>query len=517
MLRRIAASMRRAAPLAVLWGVVIVYYVFVVSAGHFTRWDGWSALYGAQAEGLLRGHLYLPEAPPRALMALENPYDIANMRYWRWDHSYYQGHLYLYWGLAPAFLAAAVRLLFGVPGVADNGLVFAFFVLRLVAGTLLIRDVARTAARRPARWVVALAMLVFALASPTPYTLARGAIYEAAIMGGAAFMVAGLYLGRRAMTASSDGDATGWLAGASLAFGLAAASRPNLFPMIIVVAALAGFWRWRQGETASKRRLVASSAAALLPVSAIMFAHLIMNHARFGDWTEFGRHYQLTYPTLDPGLRFVVPDSYAYLLAPPQVSCAFPFLQSRWDMLHVSMPAWLASVWPVDHYGREPVAGLLIAAPFCWFALVAPLFVVARARLRSVAGTATGATSNRWGALFAARGNWLWAAMLLYVAGSAPLLVLKVTTMRYEQDFASGLLLIAIFGAWRLLAAPNRPGPRRALAWLYGALAVSTIVAGVLLGFTGYFRHFEQHNPDLYDLLRDTLSVCPNRSASWLH
>src|SRR3954470_15298090 len=100
----------------------------------------------------------------------------------------------------------------------------------------------------------------------------------------------------------------------------AAGSRPNLFPMIVAVAGLAGFWRWRQGDTANKRILMRSSAAALLPVSAVMLAHLIINQLRFGDWTEFGRHYQMTYPTLDPGLRFVVPDSYAYLFAPLQLS-----------------------------------------------------------------------------------------------------------------------------------------------------------------------------------------------------
>ena len=64
--------------------------------------------------------------------------------------------------------------------------------------------------------------------------------------------------------------------------------------------------------------------------------------------------------------------------------------------------------------------------------------------------------------------NWLWAALILYVAGSAPFLILNVTTMRYEHDFASGVLLLAIFGGWRLLAAPSTARGRRAIAWLYG-------------------------------------------------
>ena len=104
-------------------------------------------------------------------------------------------------------------------------------MIRLVAGTLLIRDVARTAARRPPRWAVALAMLVFALANPTPYTLARAGIYEAAIMGGVAFALAGLWFGYRALGARRAGaaSATAWLAAASFSFGLAGgiASQPD--------------------------------------------------------------------------------------------------------------------------------------------------------------------------------------------------------------------------------------------------------------------------------------------------
>ena len=512
MLKPLPRPIRDLAPLAGLWIAVTAYYVFVVSAGHWTEWSVWSAMYDTQASALLSGHLHLLEPPSRALMALENPWDLANIRYWRWDHSYYQGHLYLYWGMVPAFIAAAVRRLFDLPGVADNALVFGFSIVRLVAGTLLIRDVARAAAHRPPRWVVALAMLIFALANPTPYTLARAAIYEASIMGGAAFMVAGLYLGNRAMTAARDGAAMCWLAAASFGFGLAAGTRLNLSPIAVVLAALAGFWRWRLGDTADRRRLGRLSAAALLPAGAIMLGHLIINQLRFHDWAEFGRRYMMTYPHFKPGLRFLLPDIWAYLFAPPELSCGFPYLQSGWDALRVSVPRWLPITWPPDHYSSEPTTGLLIAAPFCCFALVAPLATIARLRLRRFADpSSTSIWPTRWWAPFAARGSWLWAALAIYVLGAAPLMLVNVTTMRYQQDFASGLQLIAIFASWRLLIAPTRPLLRRAMAWLYAALAVATIVAGVLLGFTGYFKHFQQHNPELYYALRDNLSVCRNR------
>jgi hypothetical protein len=492
---------RELAPLFCLWLFVAAYYVFVISAGHFTRWHVWSAFYDAQAEGILHGHLYLPEAPSPKLMALANPYDLANMPFWRWDHSYYQGHLYLYWGLVPAFIAAAIKAVIHVPGVPDNSLTFAFCMIRLVAGTLLIRDVARSAARRPPRWAVALAMLVFALANPTPFTLARAGIYEAAIMGGVAFTIAGLYLGHRALGARRG--ATAWLALASLSFGLAGGSRLNLIPMIAALAILTGLWRaWQlrsRQAGAPNRGLLAVGAASLLPAGAIGIGLLICNHLRFGAWTEFGRSYVMTYPYFAAGGRFLLPDVYAYAIAPPRFTCWFPFLSSGWNTLRLSAPGWLSIPFSPDHHSAEPTVGLLVAAPFTALALVAGGAAAGRARLaRAIADAPRLMT----------RMNWLWVALIVYVAGSAPFLILNVTTMRYEHDFASGVLLLAIFGGWRLLAAPSSARGRRAMAWTYVLLALATIVAGVLLGFGGYFRQFEQHNPALLRALVAKLSVC---------
>jgi hypothetical protein len=497
---------RDLAPLIGLWLAVAAYYVFVISAGHFTRWHVWSAFYDAQAEGILHGHLYLPEAPSPALMALSNPYDLANMPFWRWDHSYYQGHLYLYWGLVPAFIAAAIKAVFRPGGVPDNSLTFAFCMIRLVAGTLLIRDVARAADRRPPRWAVALAMLVFALANPTPYSLARAGVYEAAIMGGVAFAIAGLWFGYRAVGAARPGGASGtaWLAAASLSLGLAGGTRLSLIPTIAALAVLTGFGRFLQLRRAARdgrRARLGVIAAALLPAGAIGAGLLVCNYLRFGSWTEFGRAYVMTYPLFVPGFRFLPPDVYAYSIAPPRFTCWFPFLSSGWNALRLTVPGWLPVAFSPDHHSPEPSVGLLTAAPFTALALVALAAGIGRARLRRLVGDAS---RRAW----MTRMNWLRAALIIYVAGAAPLLILNVTTMRYQHDFASGVLLLAIFGGWRLLAAPARARGRRAMACGYALLATATIVAGVLLGFGGYFRHFEQHNPTLMRNLVKALSVC---------
>jgi hypothetical protein len=502
MLKRMA---RNLAPLVGLWAGVAAYYVFVVSAGHFSEWHIWSAMFDAQAEGLLRGHLYLPEAPSRGLIALQNPYDIANMPLWRWDHIYYRGHLYLYWGMVPAFIAAAIKAVVHPPGIPDNSLTFAFFIVRLVAGTLLIRDVARSFARPPPRWAVVLAMLVFALANPTPFTLARAAVYEAAIMGGVAFMTAGLYLGYRSLAARAPVTAAAWLAAASFSFGLAGGSRLSLLPTVVALVALTGFWHWRRGRIHGQPRLARVGAAALLPAGAVVLALLVINQLRFGDWMQFGLPYAMTYPALFPSPRFLVPNGYAYALSPVQWTCTFPYLSSAWDTLRATTPGWLPVTWPADHHSSEPTAGLLAVAPFTWFASVVPVLAIARARLRTVTGAPAPA---RGPGLFAVRVSWLWLALAVYIAGATPVLLLNMTSMRYQHDFASAVLLVALFGGWRLLAAPSTMGGRRLMAWLYALLAAGTIVAGVLLGFGGYFKHFERHNPALMQTLQDNLSVC---------
>lgn len=509
MLNRVLAVVRKDAWLVCLWLGVAAYYVFVISAGTFTRWYVWSSFYDIQAQALLKGHLHLLEAPSPALMALKNPYDLANMQFWRWDHSYYQGHLYLYWGLVPAFITAGIKALFHT-AVPDNSLTFAFCIIRLVAGTLLIRDVARRAAHRPPPWVVALAMLVFALANPTPYTLARAGIYEAAIMGGAAFMMAGFWFGYRALHARGAGAATAWLAAASLSVGLAAGSRLSQIPTAGALAALTGFWCWRQPRElpgGARQSLLGAGVAALAPAGAVVVVLMICNWFRFGALTEFGRSYVMTYPYFLPGLRHLLPDSYAYALAPAQLTCSFPYLTSGWSALRPSAPSWLPITWPADHHSSEPTIGLLAAAPFTLLALLAAVAALGRLRIGRASGVPP-APPRAWWAAAAARRNWLWIALVVYVAGFTPFMILNVTTMRYEQDFASGLLLLAIFGGWRLLAAPSTPLGRRAMACLYGLLAASTIVAGVLLGFGGYFNHFEHHNPALFHALQSALSVC---------
>jgi hypothetical protein len=505
-LRRFARAVVRAAPLGGFLLLAVVYYVFVVSAGTWTSWHTWTRFYDAQAEGFRRGHLYLPEVPSAALQALANPYDPAKMQVWRWDHVYYQGHFYVYWGLVPALFLAAFKSIFHVRSlVGDEDLVFLFFVGRLIAGTLLIRALAARISPRPRGWAVWLALAVFAIGHPTPYLLARCGVYEGAIVGGACFMLFGLYLSLRGMVADSPRRADPWLAVASVAFGLAGGTRVSLLPTVVALVCFNAVVRWRI-DGGDRKRLLPVALASGAPAAALIVGHLVLNRLRFGAWSEFGAHYQLGWP-MKVGLRFTIPDLFAYFFCPPTRSCAFPFLFGNWDTTRALSPAWLS--WPTDHQTKEPIVGLFAVAAFTWLAMAAAVWAAwagARRRARVAAQAPRPRPASGWPE------RWIWGALLIYVVGSAaPLLVLSATTMRYQADFASGILLIATLSGWRLLVTPTSRAGRASVATLYVGLALATVVAGGLFGFTGYFEHFRRNNPALMRRLEKSLSVCPRR------
>jgi hypothetical protein len=475
--------------------LVAAAYVFVVSAGHPLEWPRWSAFYDTQAEGFRAGHLYttMPERP--------------GVKYW--DYSHYGGHWHLYWGLFPAFLLAGLKMALRLRWpVGDEALVFAFLLGRAVAGALLLLAMARRCAPRPSSFAVGLALGVFAFANPTPFLLARAAIYEAALAAGSCFVTVGLWCGLEALFAPDEAphEAPGekrarrWLVGASAAFSLAAGARVSLWPaaLLLMVGLVVARWRLeggRFGAPGAARRLVALGACGAAPVTAALLFHLLLNRLRFDAWTEFGLGYQVGFvPHL--GARFVPANLFLYLFQPLALGCEFPYLLAKWDTARAATPAWMP--WPADYRWTEPSAGLLVAVPYLWLGLGGALWS-GIARLVSWRQGSSAPTAWRW---------WVrWLAVGLAV-GAAPVLAMFSLSMRYEVDLVTFALPLAIVGSWRFLEAPaSRAG--RVVAWaLTVAAALATIGVGLALGFTGYFNHFERHNPALMRKFKDELSVC---------
>jgi len=501
------ALARRGAWLVLLLAV-IGYYAFVISAGHFSYWPDPGidppTFYDTQAEGFRAGHLYTTKQPDPRLLRVPDPHDDRYRSLWTWDYSLYQGHLYLYWGLTPAALLALAKTVLRVEApVRDAVLAFAFLVGRLLVGGLLIRALARRSEPQPPAWSVGLALLVFAVAHPTPWLLARPAVYEAALSGGTFFLTAATYFGFSWLFSAQPAARVRGLAAASLCLALAGTCRPSLLPagaLLLALLLLFGLRRAKalSGSTESRRSLLRLAAAAALPFGALVGAHLLVNLLRFGSWTEFGVHYQLGIP-FTMNARFIPANLWNYSFHPLHRSCRFPFLLSAWHdgfPLRHHLPSWLPA--PHGYYAREPLAGISKALPFSWL-MVAPLLGYGWRRWQRASGTPR--SDARW--------RWVCALLVLAtVAAAVPILMIFSASMRYEAEFLSSVLLLATLGGWSLLRLPRA----RLGTWLarlmYGGLAVATVLIGVAYGFSGYFDLFANQNPQLFARL-EKLSFCP--------
>lgn len=486
----------QATQLAGFFAAVVIYYLFVVSAGNWTSWRTWSGYYDTQAEGFRAGHLYveLPVSP--ALRALPDPLNPKHARLWRWDYSFYGGHFHLYWGLAPAALLAAVKTLLRIHRpVTDDVLVFVFLIGRALGGCLLIRAMARRLVPGPPAWAVWTAMAVFALAHPTPYLLARGAIYEAAITAGAAFTVAALYLAFEAIFAADERAGARWAMLASLSVGLGAAARVSLLPAGAALVGLLIFARWRAGG-GGWRRLMRVGWRIAAPFGGLTLVQLLLNRLRYGAWGEFGQRYQMGFQWFAMGPRFVAANLYIYLFRPLTHLCTFPFLFAKWGRPDDLFPRWLPVA--ADYRVSEPSVGVMLVIPFAW--LSAGLFL-ARWLRRTAPPPFHAEDLSRWRLS-------VFTLVIVTAMCAGPIFLPGAATMRYEGDFASGLLLIATLGAFHLLALPGGVVARIGIRVIFVLLAASAIAAGVLLGFTGYFDHFAKHNPTLLRSLVKALSLC---------
>jgi hypothetical protein len=491
-----ARELRRLLALLAATLAVELVYVFVISAGRFTHWPLVTSYMNNLAEGFRHGHLHLAQEPPAALLAKPNPFDPANASLWLWDASYHGGHYYLYWGPTPAVLLAAFKIVFRVSSVVgDEVLVFGFATLQLVAGVLFLERAGRRLFPGAPLLLEIAAVGAFGLANPTLYNLARPAVYEAAIVGGQAFLLLGLVFAFDAVF--EPGRRPRGLTAAAASWVAAIGCRTSVGPAVVVMMgltvlalALPKQERWsRLGQTALRLGLPALLGLLLL---------LGYNRLRFGAWLEFGLRLQLTWIDMRTGPAYLAPNLYTYLRRPLEWSCRFPFAYALTDMGARAFPP--RTVLPPGYFVYEPAAGIWRGLPWSWLGLAAVV--------RAVRST--------WLTRSLSPFSWAVATIVLGgMAALAPLLVLSTATNRYLGDVVGLLALLGALGAHGVVEALGaRPIARRlALAGVL-LLAAATASIGLALGVKGQYANFQTNNPPLHDKLVRHLSLCHGQIPS---
>lgn len=319
--------------------VLCTMAVCVLPMDRFPFWNGeipgHRNQYELMAENLLNGRLHFEYGDEDLLADLENPYDPYERQdagvYYHWDHAFYNGRYYMYFGVVPVFLLfLPYRLLTGTSLLAFHAT--QIFVVFIIAGMFALFHMLRRLFFKRMPFGIYLALSAAFSIMSVWYSTAEPALYCTAITSAIALEVWSLYFFIKAVWEETVENrqirfaALGALLGA-LAFGC---RPPIALANLLVLPMLAEFIRQRKFTLP----LLGKLALAALPYAVVAAGLMLYNYARFDNPFEFGQKYQLTVADQSQyGFHFspevllrVVNDTTANLFGFGTISEKFPFL-----------------------------------------------------------------------------------------------------------------------------------------------------------------------------------------------
>ncbi|NEG70476.1 glycosyltransferase [Bifidobacterium choloepi] len=255
--------------------------------------------YQLLADSLIHGHTWLDLPVDDALKALSNPYAYAD-RYtlgseghvFYFDHAYYDGHYYSYFGVVPCLLLfVPFQLILGrsLPTCTAIGI---FAAIAIVMTTLLVRRLIRDYAPNTSVGFVWLAMIGVNLGLNITYYCSHTTFYSVPIICSIALTMTGLYCWQ--CSKKRDGSVSPWLVAlGSLFIALNFGSRPQFLIVCVLAFPLFSQQILRHRALFSKRGWRAT-VGAFAPFIVAVLPLAYYNYIRFGSWLNFGQNYNLT-------------------------------------------------------------------------------------------------------------------------------------------------------------------------------------------------------------------------------
>ncbi len=329
--------------------------------------------YDMLASSLLEGRVDIDYSGAEILNSLDNPYDMRTR--WNtfsekgspqpWDVSFFEGKFYVYFGVLPV-------LLFYMPARLITGNEFPNFMGVVIFSWLLIAMVFLLCKKLIDMYFKKTPFVMYILlceatlfAGGTFYLIKRPDFYSIPIMGGVAFVTAGLYFW---VSAVEKGELS-WrrLCVGSVFMAFVSMLRPNL--LFFAAAAFVIFFKsvFKDRELLSiNSRLTGKKYSALrntvvfcLPFIIVGVTVMVYNYMRFSSPFDFGAAYNLT--SSDMTKRGVVLDRWGlgvfeYLFKFPNFGPIFPWLKTTsYETMYVGFTSYESM------YG-----GLFTICPLLW-------------------------------------------------------------------------------------------------------------------------------------------------------
>lgn len=332
-------------------------------------------------DAFIDGRTYLVEEPDEALKSFDNPYDRQHRESelrnaWTndysdnyvWDHVYYNGRFYSYYGIAPVVLLFLPYHLITGYYFPDSFAVLIFAVIGIVGLTFLFMKFVRKFFPTLPTGLFIISLIIIQMTSGVWYSIGRPLFYEIAMSAGFAFMTWAFYF-----LVSSNVIGRGKISLrmtflSSLFFAIAVLCRPTivLYCICTAVFMLCALPRFSHGnQKLFNKKSMKYLACAILPMAVIGLVQMIYNFVRFGSPFEFGIQYSLTIndfrnTEFHAGLSLI--PFYNYLFNVPVFSATYPFVSANFQDMGVN------GFFYNDYDSTHNVCGLFfLALPmFCY-------------------------------------------------------------------------------------------------------------------------------------------------------
>lgn len=367
---------------AALFAAVLTILACILPMGELPLWNGEEPghrnQYELMAEAILDGRIDFAYGDEGELAKLENPYDPVERTQaevvFHWDHAYYDGHYYMYFGIVPVFLAfLPYRIITGASLTTFHAT--QLFTAAIIAGIFtLFWMLSRRFFSRLHFGLYLMIAAAFSVMSVW-YAAAEPALYCTAITAAIALEVWSLYFFIRAVYVEERENRQIVLAGVGALLGaLVFGCRPPVaLANVMVLPMLIVFLK----EHTLTKKLLGKLALAAMPYLLVAVALMIYNYVRFDDPFEFGQTYQLTVAdqtnysfTIDAEQLLRIREGITEQFCDYQIGeKSFPYV--RVNGVFMNFPALLVSIAAIfptvtiskKHAKLRPlVTGLFIAA-----------------------------------------------------------------------------------------------------------------------------------------------------------
>ena len=307
--------------------------------------------------------------PSAKLKDLANPYG-PQERYgvsYAWDHLYYNGKYYSYYGLTPVFMLFLPFNLITGKYLNDCYGVLLFSLIGTLFTSLVYFKLQKKYFKDlPLAFSLAGFVILFASCGILN-NLTRPYFYEVSTSCGNMCMMIALYFMIKANLITKEEKLRPVMLGfASLFMGLAVLARPT-FVLFAVVFALYGVVRVIQDfKISSGWKNAFNIMMLVLPIGLLAGMQCVYNYLRFGSLFEFGIKYSLTindFTRTEPRFNLMLNSIYNFLFAVPSYKATGWFIEPHAQFFHTGY--YFSETYDaIGLFYRVPVILLVFLLPF---------------------------------------------------------------------------------------------------------------------------------------------------------